>query len=82
MTILRVACLPGAPYDAVATHGFDMGDGTHPKRTIVRLTAFSIRYDTTVLATEGLLVALASPTTAWDDLVGIVHGLVQEDRRG
>ena len=80
MTTLRVACLPDAPYDAVATHGLDMGDGTHPKRTIVRLTAFSIRYDTTVPATEGLLVALASPTTAWDDLTTLMGRLVQEDR--
>ena len=80
MTILRVACLPGAPYDAVATHGFDMGDGTHPKRTIVRLTAFSARYDATVPATEGLLAALADPATPWDALTALVGRLVREDR--
>ena len=80
MTTLRVACLPGAPYDAVATHGFDMGDGSHPKRTIVRLTAFSIRYDTTVPVTEGLLAALADSATPWAALTALVGRLVREDR--
>ena len=80
MTTLRVACLPGAPFDAVATHGFDMGDGTHPKRAVVRLTAFSARFDATVPATEELLAALADPATPWDGLTTLVGRLVREDR--
>ena len=69
----KVACLPGAPHDAVVTTLMDLGDSSHPKRPVLRLTAWSVGIDITSRESDSLLLALYNPETKWDDLLALLY---------